>query len=111
MTKTELIAQLANGKSLDSILKFRPGQDCMIFKAEEFRPGKEILYIPDIDLNEIPVDKEGLTDDEIESILNECFTGDDFLDEAEGNRKLAQELFNYVDWQHPSSVFHEVFDW
>lgn len=104
MTKEECRSRLMAGEALDSILRFRPGQDCMIFKADALGLGDEIVYVPDIELNGIPVDKDLSGDaDGILDVLGYCYTGNDFLELCGGNTEHAEELFNFVDWQHPSS--------
>jgi len=109
MTKNEIQDRLRSGETLDSILRFTPGQECMIFKADGFYPGNDVLYIPDIYLNEIPVDKD-LSQDVvgIENVLEYCYTWYDFMELCGGDSEFAEELFDYVDWQHPSSAYHEV---
>lgn len=95
---------------MDDIFDFGPGQLCEIFKAKGFMPGDEIIYIPDTHLNMIP---QGtcITDDEtIEEVVGNCYTGDDFIDECGGDQELAERLFHYCDWQHPSSALPEVDD-
>ena len=54
MTILELKQGLLQGKHLDELLSLSDGQDCTIFKAESFCTDATILYIPDINLNEIP---------------------------------------------------------
>lgn len=111
MTKIELAVLLKNGHTLSSILNFASGQECDIYKAGMFEPGDRILYIPDLYLNEIPVDKDISSDDEaILDVLGECFTGDDFIKECDGDLKLAERLFWYCDWQHPSAARYEIGD-
>jgi len=108
MTKTELRDYLKAGYLMADAFDFGPGQDCEIFKADCFEPGDEIIYIPDTALNEIPMD-EPITDAEaIEEVLGICYTGQDFVDECGGNKDLAERLFWYCDWQHPSSALPEV---
>ena len=34
----------------------------------------------------------------------DCYTGKDFVDMCDGNMEKARRLFDYVDWQHPSSA-------
>lgn len=51
MTKAELRDHLKAGYSMDDAFDFVPGQDCDIFKADQFRAGDEIIYIPDVYLN------------------------------------------------------------
>lgn len=108
VTKDDLRAALAAGKTMNELFPFVPGQECEIFKAEKFSPGDAIVYIPDTSLNDIPVD-EPITDrEEIEEVVGNCYTGDDFLDECGGDVDLAERLFWYCDWQHPSSALPEV---
>lgn len=112
VTKDELRSLLMGGRTLDSIFAFGPGQECEIFKAPEFYPGDEIIYIPDIALNEIPIDKNIRADIEgIFDILGMCYTGNDFIEEAGGDLNIAEELFNFCDWQHPSSAMTDMETW
>lgn len=127
MTKAEAKTRLLAGETMGDIFEFMPGQECMIFKAEEFSTGDEIIYIPDIDLNELPVDldlsvpnsmmdssdgKWGpmTAEEQVELALSYCYTGKDFVEECEGNEDLARFLFECVDWQHPSSAYPEIVD-
>ena len=129
MTKAELKTRLEAGEIMDELFHYVTGDLCSIFKAEEFKAGEEIIYIPDIDLNELVMDRPANAE-EIETILGCCFTGDDFvsevreyreglgddfkgygeLDETEGDLKKAEELFWYCDWEHPGSATYVVFD-
>lgn len=96
-----------------------------MFKADEFSSGDDIVYIPDIDLNEIPVDHNlsvpnsmmdasngwwgpMTAEEQVDLALSYCYTGKDFVDLCEGNEEMARDLFAYVDWQHPSSAYPEV---
>lgn len=111
LTKEELRRKLLDGGCMCDLFEFTSGQECEIFKADAFSAGPQILYIPDTLLNEIPVcvpvnDSASL----IESILDSCYTGDDFIKECGGNVELAERLFNYCDWQHPSSALPEIDD-
>ena len=111
MTKKEIEIELRKGRTLESILNFKAGQACTIFKADEFQPGDEVLYIPDIDLNEIPADKDISVDIEgIYDVLGCCYTGDDFIEACNGDEKLGERLFWFCDWQHPSSAVDELND-
>lgn len=127
MTKAELRAELMKGRTLDEILHFTDGQECLIFKVDRFVPGDEVLYIPDIDLNQIPVDldlnrnnsmmdeaKHGwgpmTAEEQVTVILSYCYTGDDFINECSGDEEKARYLFDYCDWQHPSSAYPEICD-
>ena len=110
MTKQEIRAELIGGRALSEVLEFIDGQDCIIFKADKFFVDNEVCYIPDVDLNEIPIDKTSLSSEIIDEIINYCYTGNDFWTEAGGDAELAERLFWYVDWQHPSSAVDEVSD-
>lgn len=110
MTKKELREALENGGIMDDLFQFREGQECEIYKAPEFKAGSEILYIPDIDLNMIQTGKASVCEEELSNIIDCCYTGDDFIDECDGNTELAERLFNYCDWQHPSSALSELDD-
>ena len=109
MTKEKIRTRLLAGETLDDILVLRPGQECFIFKEHSFRPGADVIYVPDIDLNEIPAYVDISDDVElIDEVLDDCYTGDDFIEQCGGDATLAEALFYYVDWQHPSSAYDEV---
>lgn len=109
LTKDELELKLAEGSAMVDLFDFGPGQECEIFKAEKFSAGPQILYIPDVTLNQIPI-SEPVSDSrqQIEDILSQCYTGDDFIEECGGDAELAERLFHYCDWQHPSSALPEL---
>ena len=107
MTKEELWARLARGKTMEELFMIREGQDCPIVKMG-FQAGDEILYIPDFWLNEIPEDRPITDPERIKEVLACCYTGDDFLNECGGDEVLARELHAYCDWQHPSSALPEI---
>jgi len=104
MTKNELRLLLKAGATLVELLEFRPGQECEIFKANSFYLGDEIIYIPDIYLNEIPIDRPITDPEELEDVISHCYTGDDFVDECNGDVEMAERLFWYCDWQNPSAA-------
>ena len=125
MTKTELKALLLSGSSLNTVLTFCDGQECTIFKANDFCLDDNIIYIPDLDLNEIPYNLDLSVDnsmsdasagkwgsmsakEQISLVLSYCYTGADFVELCEFDEALAYQLFLYVDWQHPSSALDEV---
>lgn len=66
----------------------------------------QVIYIPaeDSNKNSIPIDR-ALQKEEISAVIEECFTGEDFLAKAKGNIKLAEELFNFVSFQSPKLEF------
>lgn len=98
MTREEVYSALRSGKSLNEIFRFTEGQDCMIYKAGSFEISDNVVYIPDLDLNEIITDRP-LTEEEIEKIP--MYTGKDFLSECNGKEDAARLLFSWCDWQHP----------
>lgn len=125
MTSKELERKLQAGTPLSEALTFTDGQDCTIFKAEKFCAGDEVLYIPDISLNHIPIDiplniDNSLSDrtngywepmtgeQQIGLVLSYCYTGNDFLSVCKRDAQQAEELFHYCDWQHPSSALPEL---
>lgn len=125
MTKAELKALLLGGAPLNTVLPLRDGQECTIFKTTDFCTDDTIIYIPDMDLNEIPdgldlsIDNSmrdasngawsGLTaEEQVNIVLSYCYTGAQFIELCEGDEALAYRLFGYVDWQHPSSALDEV---
>lgn len=110
LSKKELLNLLRGGAILGTLLKFEPGQECIIFKSDKFIEGDRIIYIPDLDLNEIPVDRPVRDGEELKDVLGNCYTGDDFIKECGGDRKKAERLFWYCDWQHPSSAVDEIDD-
>ncbi len=107
MTKAELLEAFHQGFALDDLLTLVPGQDCMMFKAEAFRTDDEVIYIPDMCLNEIVAYRPPRLD-EYDNIIDNCYTGADFVDECGGDEALAYRLFCYCNWQHPSSALPEV---
>lgn len=100
MTKNELKMKLEAGAFLIDLFDLTYGQECLIYKGN-FEISDQIIYIPDVDMNEIDTESV-LEDEEIENVLNNCYTGNDFMTECSGHEDLARELFDFVDWQHPN---------
>lgn len=100
MQKSELINILKTGVSLDSIFFFSNGQNCLIYKGK-FQVSDDIIYIPDIDLNNISIDRK-LSDEEIENVIDHCYSGNEFIMKCNGHIDIAEQLFFFVDWQHPN---------
>ena len=100
MTKNELKMKLEAGAFLVDLFDLTYGQVCLIYKGN-VEISDQIIYIPDVDLNEIDTESV-LEDEEIENVLDCCYTGNDFVAECSGHEDLAMELFNFVDWQHPN---------
>lgn len=110
MTKAELRERLLKGAVMDDLFESREGQECWMFKAPKFEQGDDILYIPETDLNNIPVAERPTCYEEIEEIIDQCYTGNDFIEECDGNVGKAERLFWYFDWQHPSAALPEIED-
>lgn len=110
ITKTMLRSQLQQGHTLNDLLAFRPGQDCEVFKADKFHAGDAVIYVPDVHLNHIPLDRPITGPEELDEVLSQCYTGQDFINECEGDAEKAKCLFCYCDWQHPSSAVDELAD-
>ena len=110
LTKQELRLQLQQGRTLNDLLAFGPGQGCEIFKADKFYPGDVVIYVPDVYLNHIPLDRPITSPEELSEVLSNCYTGQDFIDECQGDTEKAKCLFSYCDWQHPSSAVDELAD-
>ena len=106
-TKQELRLQLQQGHTLNDLLAFGHGQDCEIFKADKFYHGDTVIYVPDVCLNHIPLDRPITDLEELDEVLSQCYTGQDFIDECGGDAEKAGRLFYYCDWQHPSSAIDE----
>ena len=109
MTRKELFANLNAGKTMKELFHiFTNGQGCESFNAGHFTSRRHIIYIPDTDLNDIPVDKPLMDSEEIRRVVGLCYTGSDFVKCCGGNMELALDLFEYCDWQHPSSALPEL---
>lgn len=107
MTKAEIAEKLRSGEALANILELRSGDECEIFKSDRFLPGNTVLYIPDLWLNELVINRIA-SEEEIQDIIDNCYSGADFIAEAEGDLELAKRLFMYCNWQHPSSALPEL---
>ena len=115
-TKEEVKNRLLSGETLGDMFQITDGQECEIFKAKSFVNDGSVVYIPDLHLNEIyeyvdhavQTESEEETDEIIEDIISCCYTAADFLEIAGGDWKKAEILFEYCDWQHPSSALPEI---
>ena len=108
LTKQALRLQLLQGHTLNDMLAFGPGQECEIFKADKFYLGDVVIYVPDVTLNHIPLDRPITNPEEFSEVLSNCYTGQDFINECHGDAEKAEHLFWYCDWQHPSSAVDEL---
>ena len=114
MTKEELQRRIVEDEQmLEAILPLSDGQECLIYKAPDFSVTDEIIYIPDVWLNNLDI-LNGSDDDGgisyAQRVVENCYTGRDFMDVCGGDVKLAERLFHYCDWQHPSSALPELED-
>lgn len=110
LTKEDLRDQLLLGRTLGELLPVRDGQECEIVKVERYMPGEAVIYMPDLWMRNIPVN-DPITDLEmLDEVIDLCYTGDDFLVECNDDPVKAERLFNYVDWQSPSSAVDELDD-
>ena len=113
MTKDELKRRIVEDeRMLAAILPLSDGQECLIYKAKEFSVSDEIIYIPDVWENNLNtfVWSEDDAVSYAQRVVENCYTGRDFVDECGGDVELAESLFHYCDWQHPSSALPEVDD-
>ena len=100
MTKKELEEKLLAGVTMDQLFDFCDGQECLIYKGE-FEVSDEIIYIPDIYCNGLETETR-VDVEKIKKILENCYTGEDFVKECKEHVGVAKELFEFVDWQHPN---------
>lgn len=63
----------------------------MIYKGE-FEVSDNIIYIPDIYLNKLNLGVVA-TGENLNDILKNCYTGNDFLKECNGYKNIAKALF------------------
>lgn len=95
ITREILRKELECGKALKDIFSFSDGQDCTIYKGKfDLNNAENIIYIPDIFLNNIDIDTDFLTEYEIKNVLNNCYTTADFIEEAQDHVNLAKSLFD-----------------
>lgn len=107
MTKEELREKLEKGFSIAEILPLRNGVECTIFKATQFVTDNTIIYIPDCEDNAIQFGSY-LNADEINDIIGCAYTGKDFVDLCNGDVLKANDVWEYVDWQHPFTAYDEM---
>lgn len=111
MTREYARSRLLAGQTVAELFPPIKGQECVIFRTDDFSTGDDVIYIPDYDLNGIPCEKDLSADpEEINEVLGLMYTGKDFMDLCDGDYELAERLFWYCDWQHPSSALPELED-
>ena len=100
MTRDQAKKLLLEGKKIGEIFDLIPGQECMIYKGEwpdNPEASDEIIYIPDIDLNDLED-----ADVPVSEKLSLMYTAQDFLSQTGRNVLAAKDLFAFVDWQNPN---------
>lgn len=109
MTKVELRAALEKGSTLCDLFEVVSGEECEIVKHDRFEASDDIIYIPDLRLNDIPITRP-MTQKEIQETLYSCYTGNDFLYMCGSSVPSAKALFDACTWQHPSSLLEGIDD-
>lgn len=107
MTKEEVQAQLLEGKTLSDLFEFSESQCGTIYKAEKFTVSDDVIYVPDLNLIGIPLEKR-LTEKQVPYVL--MYSGNDFLLECNGNKWSAEELFYWCDWLTPHTTKPHVIE-
>lgn len=110
MNTGELETRLIAGNPLGQLFEFTAGQCCEIYKAKNvkrFRRNTDIIYIPDTSLNDIRTERQ-LYDEEIDKVLELCYTGEDFFAICDGDEAMARRVFDACDWQRPGTVLDEL---
>lgn len=107
MTKEELKEKLEKGFSIAEILPLRNGVECTIFKATQFATDDTIIYVPDCEMNDVRFEAY-LTTEDIGIIMENVYSGKDFLEICNSNEAKAKDVWEYVNWQHPSSAYDEM---
>lgn len=109
MTKVELRAALEKGSTLCDLFEVVSGEECEIVKHDRFEASDDIIYIPDLRLNDIPITRP-MTQKEIQETLYSCYTGNDFLYMCGSSVPSAKALFDACTGQHPSSLLEGIDD-
>ena len=101
MTKTELIKALRAGQPLQHLVSLTNNDDAEYFKTR-FDTGKQVIYIPDLELLGILPDRPlRYTEREFRNLRKVCYTGNDFLRLCHGDVEAARNLFSKCAWQDP----------
>ena len=101
MTKEYLRKELECGKCLKEIFEFSDDQDCTRYIGRfDLDNAENIIYIPDIFINNIDIETDFLTEREIKNVLENCYSTEDFIKEAQGHVSFAERLFSLVNWQY-----------
>lgn len=91
MTKSELKKKLINGSKLKELFDFSNETGIMFYKGS-FETSDSIIYIPSIGINI----NLALNDKEIDTIIDNSYTGNDFVKECKEQENVAKDLFSLV---------------
>lgn len=97
MFKSTLVTQLKNDYIPEEFYPVYIGQGYGYKKDidwEQVSP-EEVIYIPEYGYRNGTICEDSI------------YTKKDFIDITGGDNKLAQELFEDVDWQHPETLYDE----
>lgn len=97
MTKSELKEKLINGSKLKELFDFS-NETGIIFYKSSFEISDNIIYIPPMDINTGLV----LNDKEINTIIDNSYTGNDLVKECKGQENVAKDLFSLITWEKPN---------
>ena len=109
--KCQLIKLMKLGYTLSEIFPLTSSQICQIYKAPHFNPGARadvIVYIPDLTVYDLSVDKIYTKDEDLVDVVAHCFSSADFITECERTTVTPEDLFGYVNWQSPSAALPEL---
>ena len=97
VTKSELKKKLINGSKLKELFDFSNETGIMFYKGS-FETSDNIIYIPSIGINI----NLALNDKEIDTIIDNSYTGNDFVKECKEQENVAKDLFSLVTWEKPN---------
>lgn len=106
MTKEQLKNELKKGKHLSDVLPISYGDNSMIYKGDwESSSYKDIVYIPDIDLNGISaysdVSNKAM---EIDDIIDNAYTKGEIIDMVKDRvNDISSVIFELLKWKHPGT--------
>lgn len=102
MTKSELKKKLINGSKLKELFDFSNETGIMFYKGS-FETSDSIIYIPSIGINI----NLALNDKEIDTIIDNSYTGNDFVKECKEQENVLDILRGYF-WGN-EDMFKEIY--
>ena len=91
MSKTEIGKRIRNIRILNGLSQSELGEKLGL-TADRIQN----IYLSKLNLGVVT------TGENLNDILKNCYTGNDFLKECNGHKNIAKALFDFVDWQHPN---------